>query len=58
MSGTNDNEPPHLDWSQFEKDQHYDVAVFFALRDWMEAILKENGCEITDDGVGMGAALL
>lgn len=52
------NEPkePTLDWSQFHKDQHYDIEAMFNLREWLENILKANGCELTDSGLGMGAA--
>ena len=53
---TNDNNPPTIDWSQFEKDQHGDVEAFFNLRDWLQAVLEGAGCKITDAGIGMGKA--
>jgi hypothetical protein len=45
-----------IDFSQFQKDQHYDVESFFNLREWLQKILEKEGCVITDSGLGMGAA--
>ena len=53
---TNDNEPPKVDWTKFQADQHFDMESFFNLRDWLRAVLEGAGCRITDSGMGMGKA--
>ena len=54
MTAINDNEPPTQPALEGGLDVNGDAVAMFNLRDWMETMLKSNGCTITGAGMGFG----